>query len=82
MSEAEIVYPDSSYTWEDDIAANYEQLIQSFGGEENVNQYMDIGGTETTVAVEQDKEPLFVVYGKDEIYEKPGLFNLGLGTTI
>lgn len=82
MREAEVVYPDTSYTWEDDIAESYEHLVKAFGGEKQVNQYMDIGGTGTTIAVEQDEEPLFVVYGKDEMYEKPGLFNLGLGTTL
>jgi hypothetical protein len=82
MSQAEVVYRDASYTWEEDIAEKYEQLVKAFGGEESVNQYMEIGGTDTTIAVEQDEEPLFVVYGKDEMYEKPGLFNLGLGTTI
>lgn len=82
MSEAEVVYRDTRYTWEEDIAEKYEQLVQAFGGEEQVNQYMKIGGTETTIAVEKNEEPLFVVYGEDEMYEKPGLFNLGLGTTI
>lgn len=82
MHKAEVVYPDDSYTWNEDIPENYEELIQAFGGEGQVNQYMDIGGTGTTIAVEQDEEPLFVVYGEDEMYEEPGLFNLGLGTTI
>jgi hypothetical protein len=80
MAGAEVVYPDTSYTWEDDIAENYEQLIEAFGGEDNLNQYMDIGSTDITIAVEQDEEPLFVVYGEDERYEEPGVFNLGLGT--
>ena len=83
MGEADVVYDDGWQTeWGDEeITDRYQEMLDAFGGEENLDQYMDIGGLGVTVAVEDGEEPVFVVYGEDEVNEEAGRFGLGiLGT--
>lgn len=82
MGEAEVIYKDGTVIeWEEDIEENYLEIFEAFGGDENLDQYMDVAGAGVTVAVEEDEEPLFVVYGKEEMYGGTKGLDLGvLGT--
>lgn len=83
MDEAEVVYPDgTSYGWEEDLEENYSELVNAFGGEDEVNQYMEIKGTEVTIAVEHGKETVFTVYADEERYGKDSSLNLGLASPL
>ncbi|MFB6175204.1 MAG: hypothetical protein ABEJ87_04475 [Candidatus Nanohalobium sp.] len=75
MGRAEISYPDDTeMKWKTDLGDRYERLVDSFGGEENVQQYMEIDGGDLKVAVEQDQEPLFYLSANEETYLSiPGL---------
>jgi hypothetical protein len=71
---AEIDYPDGrGNVWYSDLAENYEQLIDAFGGEEEVTQYLEINPQGVKVSVEQDDVELFTVYtvepGEDLVEE-------------
>ncbi len=80
MNQADVVYEDGWRTeWEDEeIVEKYREMLNAFGGDEELDQYMDIGGLGVTVAVEDGEEPLFVVYGEDEVNEDAGRFGLGI----
>ena len=80
MGESSIVYEDGwRNKWEDEeIVDKYQEVLNAFGGEEQLDQYMDIGGLGVTVAVEDGDEPIFVVYGEDEINKEKGRFGLGI----
>jgi len=83
MGSAQIVYSDESDSiWKEDLVGKYEQMVDAFGGEQEVEQYIDIGSKGFTVAVERDGEPVFVVYGDEEGYSKSSRFNFGLGTLM
>ncbi len=78
MNEADVVYNGwETELGDEDIVENYRKMLDAFGGEQNLDQYIDIGGLGVTVAVEDVDEPVFVVFGEDELYEKPGRFGLG-----
>jgi hypothetical protein len=78
MNEADVVYNGWETEWSDeDIVENYRKMLDAFGGEQNLDQYIDIGGLGVTVAVEDGDEPVFVVYGEDEVYDEAGRFGLG-----
>lgn len=71
---AEIDYPDGRNTvWYSDLEENYEQMIDAFGGEDAVDQYLEINPQGVKVSVEQDDEELFTVYtvepGEDLVEE-------------
>lgn len=71
MGKAQIVYSDETIDyWDEEICGKYEMLIEAFGGEDEVQQYYDIGDLGVTVAVEQEDSPLFVVYGDESSYAK------------
>lgn len=79
MNEADVVYNGWETGWSDEeIVENYWKMLNAFGGEENLDQYIDIGGLGVTVAVEDGEEPVFIVYGEDEVYEEAGRFGLGI----
>ena len=62
MGKAELTYSDGKTSeWNEDIAEKYRKLVKGFGGEEQVSQYLEIGGNGVAVAVEYDDEPLFTV---------------------
>lgn len=62
MGRAEVLYPDgSNYEWRNDIAEKYEQLVNGFGGEEKVAQYLEIDAKGVAVAVEYEDEPIFAI---------------------
>lgn len=83
MDEAEVVYPDgTSYEWEEGLEENYMELVDGFGGEDEVSQYMEIEGTEVTVAVEHGEETVFTVYADEERYGKDSGLNLGLASPL
>jgi len=71
MYSAELMYTDGITTdWHREMSDRYETLIRAFGGEESVNQYLDVGAKGVSIAVEQGEEPLFVVYAKERPYEE------------
>ncbi len=74
MNSVEVVYDDGTRSeWSQDLQEKYENLLEAFGGEEQVNQYHDIGAFGVTIAVEQDEKPLFVVYGEESTYSRAGI---------
>lgn len=83
MDSAEVLYNDNTeLNWDKDLKSNYRDLIQAFGGEENLNQYHDIGAFGVTLAVEQDEEPIFVVYAEQEKYRQIKERIRGLATPL
>lgn len=69
MGKAELTYSDGKTSeWNEDIAEKYEQLVKGFGGEDQVSQYLEIGGKGVAVAVEYDDEPLFTVKALEPHY--------------
>lgn len=70
MTAAELVYSDGQTSeWCNDMEEKYETLVEAFGGEESVNQYLDIAPRGVSVAVEHDDEPVFAVYAQETGYE-------------
>jgi|APHM01.1.fsa_nt_gi hypothetical protein len=68
MNEAEVIYDDGRGTeWEEDIVGKYQEMLNAFGGEEDLDQYVDTGGLGVTVAVEDGDELIFVVYGEEYV---------------
>lgn len=83
VDRAQIVYSDESDSiWTEDLVGKYEQMVDAFGGQQEVEQYIDIGSKGFTVAVERDDEPVFVVYADEESYSKSSGFNFGLGAMM
>lgn len=83
MRSADIVYPDGNRsTVSEEISDKYETLVESFGGEEEVKQYYDVGARGVTIVVEQDNSPLFVVYGKEDSYSKGSGPLFGLANSL
>ncbi len=69
MGKADLTYSDGKQSeWRQDIAEKYEKLVNGFGGEEEVSQYLEIGGKGVAVAVEYDDEPLFTVKALEPHY--------------
>lgn len=69
MGKAELTYSDGKTSeWNEDIAEKYQQLVKGFGGEEQVSQYLEIGGKGVAVAVEYDDEPMFKVKALEPHY--------------
>lgn len=70
MKAAELIYSDGRTTeWKKDMSEKYETLVEAFGGEESVNQYLDVEAKGVSIAVEYDDEPVFVVYAQESRYE-------------
>lgn len=70
MKAAELVYSDGRTTaWRNDMSEKYETLVEAFGGEESVKQYLDVGARGVSIAVEHDDEPVFAVYAQETRYE-------------
>ena len=75
MNSATVLYEDSEEEINEGLEAKYIELLERFGGEDELTQYHDIGAFSTTLAVEKDDEPVFVFYGDEERYSKSrGLF--------
>lgn len=69
MRYAEVVYSDGETSdWYTDIVERYEELVEGFGGEESVDQYMEIGAKGVSIAVEHDDEHIFTVYAAESGY--------------
>lgn len=83
MNRAEVLYPDGTdYEWNEEITEKYERLVNGFGGEEEVEQYLQIGAKGVAVAVEYDGEPIFAVKALEPGYERSEGSKIDLSTAI
>jgi len=75
MDSATVMYEEHEEELDTGLKKRYIELLERYGGEDELTQYHDIGAFSTTLAVEKDDEPVFAFYGDEERYSKStGLF--------
>lgn len=80
MESATVVHEDHKEEINENLEQRYLELLEQYGGEEDVMQYHDIGAFSTTLAVEKNDEPVFAFDGNEERYSRKTGLMKGLTT--